>query len=149
LWRTGAEPHWLGLGYATIDEFHAYVWAYSLLNLSGAALILCALEDTPARKLLQIPWLAYIGRISFGLYVLHLPILQIFLIHWPAPYHSMQGLIRFAVFLIFTCGLAAVSFHFFETRFLNLKDSLWAGKRGTHIPQPPSALREDGNRIAP
>ncbi|NOS72866.1 MAG: acyltransferase [Verrucomicrobia bacterium] len=149
LWRSGAEPHWLGLGYATIDEFHAYVWAYSLLNLCGAALILCALADTPVSKLLQLPWLAYIGKISFGVYVLHLPILQLFLIHWSAPYHSAQGLIRFVVFLILACGLASLSFHLFETRFLNLKDLLWAGKRGCNISQQPSGSPENAKRITP
>lgn len=150
LWQAGAAPHWLGLGYANIDELHAYVWAYTPLNLTGAAAILCALEDTPVRKVLQLPWLAYIGRISFGLYVLHLPLLQIFLVHWPAPYHSPQGLIRFVTFLLVACGLASLSFHFFETRFLNLKDLLWARKSGSHVPPPPPiALPEDAKRITP
>ena len=126
---TGLPSQWLSVGYGGLEHFHQYVWAYSLLNFTSAALILCALEDTPLRRWLAQPWLAYIGKISFGVYVLHLPLMYISLQLWPGHYHSPSGLIRFITYFAITISLASASYFFFEKRFLMLKDVGWGNPR--------------------
>jgi len=118
----GLPPHWLALGYDSLEYFHQYAWAYSLLNLFGAALVLCAISDTLISRLLSYRPLAYVGAISYGLYLWHLPLLCVFSTIWPAQFHSASGLARFAVYFAAALGVAALSYHGFERHFLRMKD---------------------------
>ena len=126
---TGRPSDWKALGYGGLTEFGQYAWAYTVLNATSAALILCALNQNWISNLLNIRWLSYIGKVSFGLYVFHLPLMYNSHAIWPAGYHSTQGLIRFSIYFIVTFGLAACSYEFFEKRFLALKDSGWGAPK--------------------
>jgi peptidoglycan/LPS O-acetylase OafA/YrhL len=75
-------------------------------------------------------WIAYLGRISYGLYVFHCLFLWLFLqkLAWMAPRYglgSWPGWLRSlgGVVLVLGCtvGTAALSFRFFERPFLRLK----------------------------
>ena len=118
-------PAWLAFGYGGLADYYQYAWAYTLLNVASAALVWCVLQENRLRTWLSWSWLAYIGKISFGLYVFHLPLMHVSHAIWPAGYHSAQGLIRFSIYFTVTLGLAAFSYQYFEKRFLALKDSGW------------------------
>ncbi len=122
-------PAWLTLGYGGLVDYYQYTWAYTLLNITSAAMIWCALQENRLKYWLSFPWLTYIGKISFGLYVVHLPLMYISHRIWPATYHSSQGLLRFAIYFLVTLAAASASFYFFEKRFLALKDSGWGAPR--------------------
>jgi len=121
LWRRGLPPHWLAFGYGGLEYFHQYVWAYSLLNLSSVCLIFCALEDAAISRLLSFRPLVFIGAISYGLYLWHLPIMRIFVVTWPADQHSLAGLGRFVVYFFVTLAVASLSYFGYERYFLRMK----------------------------
>jgi peptidoglycan/LPS O-acetylase OafA/YrhL len=85
-------------------------------------------EDTPLRHVLGARPVAYLGRISYGMYLLHAPLF----LHWwggayqefglPTPFVGLgAGLLLFVVLTAATVLLAAASFHGFERPFLRLK----------------------------
>ena len=122
------SPGWLALGYGGMADYFQYTWTYTLLNATSAALIFCALQPTILQRWLTWPWLLHIGKISYGLYVFHLPLMHISHSIWPASYHSPQGLTRFASYFLVALALSTLSYRIFEKRFLGLKDSFW-GRR--------------------
>ena len=136
LWRHHLPPHWLALGYDDLVYFRQSVWAYTLLNLTSAALIFCAINDTRIARVIAFRPLVYVGAISFGVYVWHLPLMRIFTTHWAANEHSMAGLARFAVYFLTTLGVASLSYYGFERYFLRMKKltfgAIW--KRGLKAP---------------
>ena len=129
------NPGWLALGYGGMSDYFQYTWTYTLLNATSAALILCALQPTILQRWLTWSWLSYIGKISFGLYVFHLPLMHISHAIWPAGYHSVQGLTRFVIYFVVAISVSSVSYFFFEKRFLALKDSGWGARKS--LPQTP------------
>jgi hypothetical protein len=132
----GLEPAWLALGYGGMADYFQYTWTYTLLNATSAALIFCALQPTILQRWLTWPWLLHIGKISYGLYVFHLPLMHISHSIWPASYHSPQGLTRFASYFLVALALSTLSYRIFEKRFLGLKDSFW-GRRMAVATKPP------------
>ena len=107
------NPGWLALGYGGMSDYFQYTWTYTLLNATSAALILCALQPTILQRWLTWSWLSYIGKISFGLYVFHLPLMHISHAIWPAGYHSVQGLTRFVIYFVVAISVSSVSYFFF------------------------------------
>jgi peptidoglycan/LPS O-acetylase OafA/YrhL len=146
LWRHNLPPHWLAFGYDDLIYFRQSVWAYTLLNLTSAALIFCALQDNVIARLLSFRPLIYVGAISFGVYVWHLPLMRIFAAHWPAQEHSAAGLLRFAVYFVTTLAVASISYYSFERYFLRMKKftfgAIW--KRGLRV--PPASATGDAPR---
>lgn len=97
------------------------LWSVSLFGSGSALVVFGAWRSTDRWIIGPLSWapLAYLGRISYGLYALHYPIL---LGHWvneipygfliPRPYGE----------LALTIGLAAASWRFFEGPINRLKD---------------------------
>ncbi len=133
------NPGWLAFGYGGMADYFQYTWTYTLLNATSAALIFCALQPTILRRWLTWPWLSHIGKISYGLYVFHLPLMHISHAVWPAGYHSAQGLTRFVIYFVVAVSVSSASYFFFEKRFLALKDSGWGARRS--LPQTPEVAR--------
>jgi peptidoglycan/LPS O-acetylase OafA/YrhL len=77
--------------------FACIIWAFSHSNW------------LPAR-LLSAPWLVVLGEASFGLYLIHMPILHVF-------EHMGWNLIPmlYPVYLAVCIGLSVISFYYFET----------------------------------
>lgn len=69
----------------------------------------------------------YIGRISYGLYVWHLPVAYAL---WDS--HEL-GWGWFCIKVIATLAVAIPSYHFFEMPINNLKDRVWSGRRATVV----------------
>ena len=124
--RDGAELPMGTLGYplASIAN-HFHLWGYSLLNLASAALVAAAVAaHRRGGALRALGWspLAGLGRISYGVYVLHWPLLVLF--NAAVRYRPMtvRGALMCAAWAALVAGVAWMSWRFFETRFLDLKD---------------------------
>jgi len=62
------------------------------------------------------PWLVYLGRISFGLYVFHVAAIVVVMTL------SLPWLVRLPLTFGFTLLAASLSYRFFELPFLRLKE---------------------------
>ncbi|MBW4037940.1 MAG: acyltransferase [Acidobacteria bacterium] len=113
-----------------------YTWCLTIADLLAALLILVTIQPgTILYKLLKVRPLRWIGRISYGAYVLH---------DIPHFFYNAAGkrllpsnpkLGSTLIALPCTLALAWLSFHFFESRFLNLKER-WTVRGERHSPQP-------------
>ncbi len=123
---SGTGAYVWSLGYAMfLVQSHGYVWAYSLLNVISLLAIICALREMRAARFLQLPVFAFVGRISFGMYVYHVPLLA--LAGWLLERccQSLSGAGRLSVFFIWVAAvvcLSTLSFRWVERPFLRLKD---------------------------
>jgi peptidoglycan/LPS O-acetylase OafA/YrhL len=110
------------LGYPyLLTENHQYIWAYTLLNITTAAYICCITRSGNPLRLFEHPALVYLGRISYGMYVFHVPVLIAVREIGPIQIYSVYGMWGYVLFLAGTIGIAAASFHFLERHFLRLK----------------------------
>ena len=97
---------------------------YTLLALGCTGLICAALVDRGLlHRLLTLPPLLLLGRISYGVYLIHGAILMLTFQLWEAYFpglgrFSPQILGLFGIYLVVTVGIAWLSFTFFESRFL-------------------------------
>jgi peptidoglycan/LPS O-acetylase OafA/YrhL len=128
--RLPAGENWTTLGYAPGAIAHGqHIWGYSVLNAMGAFFVLCAAQGHLAW--LARPWLIYVGRISYGAYVVHQAV--IVLVKKPLERLHLEGgaggaLLLLCVTLPITLGIAAASYHWFEQRFMSLRDWVAATK---------------------
>jgi peptidoglycan/LPS O-acetylase OafA/YrhL len=101
------------------------IWLYS--TITGLAFGLIALILAGERWLLafcRLPLLRPIGRISYGAYIFHLPVLMLYPLLWPA--HSAvfsltHSLGKFAFGYPITLLIAFLSFRYFEKPILKLR----------------------------
>jgi peptidoglycan/LPS O-acetylase OafA/YrhL len=95
-----------------------HIWAYSFLNAAFALLVCLVVERDESIRILEARPLVRVGEVSYGLYVVHAPLLAVMLQIWPA----RAGWVLLPVWLLASIGLALLSFRFFERPFLRLKD---------------------------
>jgi peptidoglycan/LPS O-acetylase OafA/YrhL len=110
------------LGYPiNLPDFHSSVWGYSLIDLSSAFLIgILKTKDLPFFGNASVQRL---GRISYGMYLFHLPVQK--LMKLPISGKAgidLESIALFAVSIIGTIVLASISYEFFEVHFLRLKN---------------------------
>jgi peptidoglycan/LPS O-acetylase OafA/YrhL len=119
-----------GLGYP-INMFQngQYAWGYSLIDLSAMALLVLACRPNAVSRLLSRPALAYVGRISYGMYVFHLPA-RAAVRALLGTRHGLENLGAFALYVGLTVGAAAVSYRWFESIFLRMKSRFFAAPSG-------------------
>jgi peptidoglycan/LPS O-acetylase OafA/YrhL len=104
-----------------------FVWGYSALNLLSAGLLLLVGQGRFLNPLFQHPLMARLGVITYGAYVLHLPLLHLFvpMVKW---FQALVGSAYWGswlsapILIVVTFGLAELSYRFFESRFLRMKD---------------------------
>jgi peptidoglycan/LPS O-acetylase OafA/YrhL len=87
------------------------------------------------RRLLQSRTLVYVGKISYGVYLYHEAVrvavwftMKPWMAHWPA---GAGFVIRMAVYFVVSFALAALSYEFFEKKFLKLTDRFRPGRART------------------
>jgi peptidoglycan/LPS O-acetylase OafA/YrhL len=128
----------MGFPLASVDNgIHA--WGYTLLNLASAGLVAAAVA---AHRLggvvsgLAFAPLAGLGRISYGVYVLHWPLLVLFNASVRYRGMTLRGALMCAAWFGLVCAVAWLSYRFYESRLLALKDRGWGRGRA---PAPPGA----------
>ena len=94
---------------------YRFGWPVVELCLVVILFRLIAWDKTALHKVLEIPALVWIGRLSYGLYLWHYPIFEK-LGGWNA-----LGLLRVPLACVFTFAIATASFYFVEKPFLRLK----------------------------
>ena len=120
MFLAGVLLHALWLGGDYIDVFARFQHGnvFYLLNGLGFSLIVAGLwytETGPIHKLLTQPLLSYLGKISYGLYVFHMPMLSL------TKSMGFTFRVQFPVALLLTIGISQLSWHFYERKFLVLK----------------------------
>lgn len=103
---------------------YQFLWAYSLLNIWFMYLVYIVAFENAFTSILELPPLRYLGRISYGLYVFHFPVIW-FVEQAGSDFGFLSGAGKSGVMLVslvFTILLAVLSFHFLEAPFLKLKD---------------------------
>jgi peptidoglycan/LPS O-acetylase OafA/YrhL len=111
---------------APVGEF---VWGYSLLDAAAAIGIVCALQRVPMFRVLESGAMVELGKISYGVYIFHVPAL---LMLEAAIRHTGRVMPRLGIFIIYvavTLGISALSFRYFERPFLRLKRSTAMSRR--------------------
>jgi peptidoglycan/LPS O-acetylase OafA/YrhL len=112
----------LALAVSTWDYSNgfAYTWGPTLAALGGVAIIAWNVTRGAASRILTFTPLRHLGRISYGLYLWHIPIFN-----EVEPYVAGQNvLVRAAACVIPSYLAALISFRFVETPFLKMKRSL-------------------------
>jgi len=113
------DDTWYALGYPLgLVPGDAFVWGYSLINLCSGLLIDYLVLEGAASRLFETPILRYLGKISYGIYVLHYP-LQL-LVSTLLP--SARIFVRLPIQLVLTTVLASASYYLLEAPFLELKE---------------------------
>jgi len=112
---------------------------YTLIALTGAGILLLAIDSNPFTTLLQIRPLAAIGRMSYGLYIFH-GLIAPYILAKALTFHRYHGRLLVPM-LGFACSyiIAWLSFRFLESPFLRLKDIL-APRAGAISDPPPIPL---------
>jgi peptidoglycan/LPS O-acetylase OafA/YrhL len=91
------------------DGVANFVLVYSILAVGGAACIVCILTNSPVFRCLTMRWLMWTGTVSYGAYVVHLPL------------ESALAQINTIELFGATFGLAAISWYAFEAPILRLR----------------------------
>jgi peptidoglycan/LPS O-acetylase OafA/YrhL len=128
---TGDAGPLSSLGYpVTMPNAYQFLWAYSLINYWFAILIYCIVHHGLFVKFLDLSPLQYLGKISYGLYVYHFPMI------WFAgrlrDVQGLEGISRPQIILVSLIGtvlIASVSYHLLESPLIRLKDTLAAYTR--------------------
>jgi peptidoglycan/LPS O-acetylase OafA/YrhL len=105
----------------TMNGYH--VWGPSVINLASAGLILAAMRGA-FRWALENPIAIQVGKVSYGVYVLHVPLLFWLVRYVPFRHSSAFGLAVFVAYFATVVLTATVSYRAFETPFLRLKDRM-------------------------
>ncbi len=118
-WRTLGWPH------LTAGIFnYQYVWGFGVIGIWAATLILTCLQGT-APFILNFPPLVFLGRISYGAYLSHLPLLGIYVYYLqPINAFSIRGLVIFVIWFASVILVSWLSFRFIELPFLRIKNRL-------------------------
>ncbi len=124
---------WSSLGYPhALAWHHQYVWGYTLVNFASAwfiALLIVPAAPRSVFPVLEHPVPAYLGKISYGIYVWHAPVIALTASALHVPHFKPLGLAGLCIATVATIGLAAACFHGFESWFLKLKDLRpWAAR---------------------
>jgi len=104
------------------------IWGYSLLNYFFAVTIYAVAREGLFNRFLELGWLKYLGKISYGLYVYHFIVIYFagrmndFV---PLTYEQNQVISAIPAFAI-TVLISALSFKYIERPILNLKDKYFS-----------------------
>ena len=107
-----AQPAWVVFG--DLSGALVFVWLIDWASRGATGL---------AGRVLSNPALLYLGRISYGLYILHI-FVQYFIrdaLDAAGPHDAVPGPVKLVVYFAGTVAVASFSWHFFESRINNFK----------------------------
>jgi peptidoglycan/LPS O-acetylase OafA/YrhL len=136
--------YWRTLGWLPgAQKFnYQYVWGFSVINIWAATLILACLQGT-APSILNFPPLVFLGRISYGAYLSHYPLLGVYYCYLqPINAFSIRGFVIFVIWFANVIVISWLSFRFIELPFLRIKNRLGgqrAAARTETFPERPPA----------
>lgn len=119
------------IGHAAVGWGEGLPWLGTLVGYPLAAIAASAILLGVIGVHVRVPWLQYLGKISYGLYVYHLMCI------WIADYFLksfsgvMHSVLREVLALALTIAIASASYALIEKRFLELK------QRFTHVRSQP------------
>lgn len=122
--ENGRELHWSSLGFPIASwALWMYVWLYSLLALVFGSMVawVSRIEEGTFVKIFNWGWLRFMGKISYGLYLIHLPLNRIIGLKIPLPETYAGRLLYFIPFAGLSILLAWISYRYFESYFLRMK----------------------------
>ena len=126
---TGNFGSWSGFGYAfPIANGLKHIWGYSLLNYFFAVTIYAVAREGLFNRFLELRWMRYLGKISYGMYVYHYALiffasrLQDYIPLAPDQAQLLTALIAFVA----TLAIASASYALLEKPILSLKDRFFA-----------------------
>jgi peptidoglycan/LPS O-acetylase OafA/YrhL len=111
----------LNLGELLTAVLHERLFGYSIRNLWVVVFLVAALDWKPLRSLLSVPALVLVGRISYGMYIFHWPILVPVRRLFDYEPLSAMGLLVFAGYTAIVVVVSYASYRWFESRFLRRK----------------------------
>jgi peptidoglycan/LPS O-acetylase OafA/YrhL len=145
-WLGRASLAWIGMAsllalfmlsqYEFIVLGWGYEGAFSAIGCLSALLIAAAIwcPPTPLRWLLEMRWLRWTGRISYGLYLWHMPIILL-------SADIANPWLRNLTAITGTFAVASLSYYFLELPFLRLKGRFGHAAEGL---LPPASQRAPG-----
>ena len=121
------------LAEAQRGEFHDELfrsldfWGYTLINYFFALFIQAVVHEKLFVSFLNHPALNYMGKMSYGMYIYHYPIIWLITLLRPKykaflPYTDLETAFVFLIGLVLTVLVSSLSYHWFETPINNLKD---------------------------
>jgi peptidoglycan/LPS O-acetylase OafA/YrhL len=93
---------------------------FRILSVFFGVIILNLAANPRMARLLEWPWLRYLGRISYGLYMFHVAV-AVFVVNLLIRIDKVHGLLAYPLVLLLTIAVAALSYRYFESLFLRLK----------------------------
>lgn len=108
----------------TLLTNYRHVYAFSMVNICALMFIAASVPGVPVYPFLARDKVVYIGRISYGIYLIHLPVVMLIKYLFPREMILANPLLEFPVLLLyFVCVflLAHLSFKYFESGFLKIK----------------------------
>jgi len=123
-WITGGNIPWASFGYPHfMKDAYKYIWGYTLMSLLFAYILVCVRDRQFLPAIFENPILHYLGKVSFGMYVYHFPMI------WVIGLFPIEGVSKYILILTaFTATIAVsiASYELMEKRFLNLKEKYFS-----------------------
>lgn len=111
---------WRTLGYPSFMAGQMkHIWGYAMINITFGCIICAVREGSFLPSVLSYPAFQYLGKISYGLYVFHLPV--VWAISGSYAKLLPQGL-QYALIFFVSLALSVLSYELIEKRCLALKD---------------------------
>jgi len=121
-WTRGSLMLNSSLGYElNLLRAGQHIWGYTAIDLWSASLILLATERQFAARCLSHPLPVFLGRVSYGMYLFHLIVLE-GLVAVLGRWHGAGNLALFGVYLAVLSAVCWLSYRYFEACFLGKKD---------------------------
>ena len=115
----GVKFDLLSLGYHSfMRDGYKYIWGFSLFSVLFGAMLFNISNKAFFPMIFENPIVAYLGKISYGLYVYHFPLV------WFVGHElgDMPYYFKALIILVLSIIISALSYQFLERRFLRAKD---------------------------
>ena len=112
----------------------APLWLTSLVMV-GLVVATCVRSEQPLAPLMSHPWVRYVGTVSYGIYLLHMLLLNVVRRAVPGQGKAVQFVLTLALSIL----VAGLSYRYFESWFLKLKDRFDWRAHAKPAPEAPAA----------